>query len=146
MQKASMAVLMALNCIAGHTQQLPDAVDLKSAYCLAVVQNQVLGLEASINTNPALPERQQALIVASQNDAKARLDRIRRYLFPRIPYLDPTGLAVARQQGIDDQARSVKLLSDCINTCQTRECLEACEPPDLAAKVRACAKTDWLPF
>lgn len=143
MPRASLGLCLVLPCFGAFAQQLPDKADLKAAYCIPIMQAQVANFQSDTHTtNPQVKQR----IATALAEVSGRLQRTQRYLIPRIPYLEPTALAAARQQGLDDQATALKQVIDCAQKCETPACLDKCVPAEPGNKVRACTQTDWLPF
>lgn len=138
-----LSLLLPAFAASAQQQQLPNNADLKAAYCIPIMQSQVANFQGDTKTTD--PQVKQH-IAAALADVSGRLERTQRYLLPRIPYLEPTALAAARQQGISDQATSIKLVLDCAKTCETPACMDKCVPSEPANKVRSCNQTDWLPF
>lgn len=141
----SLGIPLLLHAFAAQAQQqqLPNNADLKAAYCIPIMQAQVANFQGDTQTtDPQVKQR----IASALAEVSGRLERTQRYLLPRIPYLETTALAAARQQGITDQAASIKLVLDCAKKCETPACMDKCVPAEPANKVRACNQTDWLPF
>jgi len=139
--------MLATLCAVAHAQQIPNDIDLRAAYCLPIVNEQVAVFGQPSGT-PQPPQAERA-IKDMASDAQGRLDHLKRYLLPRMPYLDATALAAAAAQGKDDSQRAQQDSAQCLASCERdanpKQCLTSCET-DTLVKVRRCTKLGWLPF
>jgi hypothetical protein len=158
--------------VSAQQSQLPNDADLKTAYCIPVAEfgvnfiKQILANAAASQQRPT-PEQQQTIDRYRGNlqEQEAVLDRLRKYLVPRILYLDPFALTAAQQRGQADvavlQAASEnQAQSDCLLQCASKqqgsgaqidqnECVKQCSPPTVVStreRIGSCATPTWLPF
>jgi len=153
-------------------QQLPNDADLRSAYCMPIEEGSVNLLKQVLaqlvaNTERPTPEQERAIENYRQILQKqtSTLDRLRMYLMPRIPYLDPAALTAAKQRGTADFGAAQRITDDqgqagCLIQCTTKQgenkttvdpdaCAKQCLPPSLLAlrdRIASCNDPDWLPF
>jgi hypothetical protein len=157
---------------AAQQLQLPSDADLKTAYCIPVAEfgvnfvKQILANAAASQQRPT-PEQQQTIGRYRSNlqEQEAVLDRLRKYLVPRVPYLDPIALTGAQQRGQADvaalQAASENQAQrDCLLQCASKqqgsgkqidpsECAKQCLPPSVVStreRIGSCVTPTWLPF
>jgi len=149
-----------------HSQQMqaPTDSDLRTAYCIPVVQN-FLSIARSqidsedeyiitLHSQPDSPQRAAAEQAATKlrddfiqgfKAAQSVLHRLQAYLIPREQYLEPMGLMVASNRGKAD----IKEGDDCVHACPTDqrapECVVACSNPT-KERFMGCFKPTWLPF
>ena len=127
--------------------QPPTDLDLKASYCLRLIQDTLSDLKDYV---PGKDESLDNLV----RDARDRADRLRSYLFPRVPYLDATGLLAASQRADVDRGKYLQIVSACTGgdcaanetptQCAVRKM--ACVKGDAVERVYSCAKLTWLPF
>ncbi|SAK77628.1 hypothetical protein AWB81_03748 [Caballeronia arationis] len=150
--KKKLAVLLFAQIpIHGFAQQQlqpPNDVDLRAAYCVPIVRNQVDIYQNAMTEPPSNSQVDQAIKKLAA-DAQQNLARLQRYLVPRMPYLDSTALLAAMAQGKDDSQRALTEATQCMATCQNKpnpmQCMNACTT-DTMQRVRRCSQLDWLPF
>lgn len=142
---------MVISCSDVQAQRvaLPDKVDLRAVYCAKIDEHMltVLAKPASSSTPPAAQEVSKRLAATE----RANLQRIRLYLMPRIPYLDPVGLASAAKSAKSDIREADRKARACAAQCIYRadwiECTVQCNSgSEVAARMRRCRDTSWLPF
>lgn len=140
MKRTLCAALLAASSAVAHAQQLPNDVDLLAAYCAPIVNQQVAVFQSGQSGQPLPPHAEQYLKDAAA-DAQQRSGRLKRYLMPRIPYLDPTALAAASTQGKEDVERAQQDAAQCISTCEhdanPPQCARSCTT-DTLTRVRRC--------
>lgn len=140
--------MLAASFAVAHAQQPPNDVDLRAAYCLPVVNEQVTVIQSGQSGQPLPPQAERA-VKEMAADAQARSDHLKRYLLPRMPYLDATALAAAAAQGREDSQRGQQDTAQCFSSCERdanpRQCLSSCTTETMT-RVRRCTKLDWLPF
>lgn len=152
MKKKSVAgaFLAALACLPTPTfaQQLPTDIDLRAAYCLPIVNDELATFQTPIDPSVLTPQMKQG-VESAIAEAQERANRLKRFLLPRVPYLDATALLAASTQGKQDEQRGLQDTRECFTSCQgasdSRACMTSCET-DALARVRRCSKLDWLPF
>lgn len=131
-------------------RQMPTDVDLKSAYCVGVLQTGIARLGSyPPSKNPDIAR----VFQQARDDLVDALNRLKGYLVPRLNYLDVTGLAIATNRGKIDYEKSSVLVQACIDRCpvtdldQGLSCMLSCKGNDpVNARVDACNKPDFLPF
>ena len=142
-------------------ESLPTDAELRSAYCIPVLQWQITWhqeMVSSANKAPAeLPEQ------ASQLDPHARenieqlqaaLNRLQSYLLPRIGHRDSSSMLLATSRGQSDLKALSAMTERCSAKCviagtpddAKRACFDSCTDKDLVSRIRACANPTWLPF
>ena len=136
--------------------QLPSEVDVRSAYCEAVLKDMLRKHEAVLGTltEPQFRKALQKEIVAIE----ANLRLLQRYLLPRLRDLDPSGLTAAMQSGQEDAAQCHEHERRCAGTCLLAlvgsidltkyvACLGSCYQKNPAwNRTRVCESLHWLPF
>lgn len=142
-----------------HSQeqmQPPSETDLKASYCMGVVQGQLNIVQSAFpalsNGGGDVPQGVQS----AWREGNDRLTHLRSYLIPRLSYLDPTGLLVARNRAQQDmrQLQTPEALT-CSQKCasaslsdvieEAKRCLLTCNPERLP-RIWACNDLSWLPF
>ena len=84
---------------------LPSDVDLRAAYCVGV-------LNAATDEREVYPAFREGFRKLNRPQYVA-LDRLRAYLAPKVPYLEPEPLSVAIEQGRRAVARKEAGISEC---------------------------------
>ncbi|MGP8439958.1 hypothetical protein ACT2FY_32325 [Paraburkholderia fungorum] len=140
------AAVVAILCVGlfatiAHAQQPPTDTDLKAAYCIGVLQQEIA----------QMPQDIPASAVQSQQE---QIRHLQSYVIPRTQYIDPLGLAVARTRGQND----AKVLTDpqmqeCSLPCATqpnadalKQCVLSCDTQHRLPRMWACNDLSWLPF
>ena len=152
--KGACAAAMLAASVSVFAQQLspPDNTDLKSAYCIGVEQQVVANAEAMQNSLPASAVKYAQ---EASRDAHDRLRHLQQYLMPRLPYIDPIGVAAARQRGTDDYAflfndpQTAACSTRCMQQSQTKDQLQQCTvacAPERLPRIWQCSNLSWLPF
>lgn len=120
---------------------LPDAVDLKAAYCIPIVRS-----AAEITGGDALPEPGRTEVRVFREKAQQDLRRLQLYLLPRLELLDSDPLFGASQAATDDQARARAELQSCMAKPGAE--LKACLAVESEAQKRigSCRDLSFLPF
>ncbi|MPW24110.1 hypothetical protein GCT13_47660 [Paraburkholderia sp. CNPSo 3157] len=131
-------------------QQPPSDVDLRAAYCIPIVNQQVAVYQHALSSpGQPLPPQLEETIKNMAADAQDRADRLKRYLLPRMADLDATALLAASEQGKQDLQRGKQDVIQCMTFCQhdanPAACMSSCST-DTLTRVRRCTKLDWLPF
>jgi hypothetical protein len=142
---------------------LPSQVDLRAAYCIIIVQDALREIAEirDIMRSAPLPPTHQAVgeqkLAATATQNETNLQRLQRYLLPRLPYLALAGIETAMASGVEDTARMHAQNKACLTRCRTEgpprpaaelACTEQCnekENPALA-RTRICDDLRWLPF
>ena len=146
-------ILPMLWAVSSNAQtMLPNAADLKSAYCIDRNQRvlsahlQLLELLKDESLPGAKELREQT--TKSKARDEQQLQRMRAYLLPRMPYLDSTALLAAIQRSREDS----KVLSDCKCTegrsADFASCFNSCTASSggAAQRLQSCDDVTWLPF
>ena len=138
--------------------QLPDDVEQKASYCLAVLKlqySEIEAIEAKV-THATDPDAKQVLETAAIKLKKPiddNIDRIQSFLLPRTQYLEPTailsaynrGEADVRRQREESQAR--KCADKCKNTGFSEQCIGECmEADELNRRIFQCRDLSFLPY
>jgi len=166
------ALGVAATC-AAQAQRSPNDIDLKTAYCIPIVEStanlykQIILAQAESNPQNQAPDKRQLIEENRQvlEEQISNLNRLKQYLLPRIPYLDPVALAAAQQRGKADysalQAASKDQAQyDCVAQCITKQrdsgaqigadvCVKQCVPHNvlvLLERVASCGSSISLPF
>ena len=150
-----LAFIFCLNALAGQSE--PTPVDLKAAYCAAVIK---AGLDEDIKLY-----NESSKIFASESDAmvyqkkviaakKDKHEHLRGYLLPRLESLDSHAIHAAMSRGtLDVQRTNSPEISSCTQSCtQTQRsenelsaCIRACAP-ETFNRVWSCNELSWLPY
>ena len=160
----------------GDQVQLPNDVDLKASYCLAVLKLQYSALMQFVpfeldaksasdpDTRKLLEEAKKSLeeVEVLRKKEIARLDdninRIQLFILPRISYLEPTAILAAYSRGETDfrrqsESSKPKQCSDrCMSTIeadrdQGASCLQGCmEESELSRRIFQCRDLSFLPY
>lgn len=122
-------------------QILPNAADLKAAYC-----TQVARAGAEISGIEELPEPAKTSVREFQKQAQQNLRRLQLYLQPRMALLETTALLAAAQGAKDDQALAAAELESCMAQpgAELKTCLAA--DSEAAKRIRSCRDLSFLPF
>jgi hypothetical protein len=131
-------------------QQLPNATDLRAAYCAQLLSRQVplqRQFVAIVRDLPDSPQKRKA--IADAEEAEARQNRIIAYLRPRVPHLDVGPLIAARETAASDIEAIGRLTEHC--KCNDLEATLSCAQEATAAsqipkQQQQCASLEWLPF
>lgn len=134
---------------------LPSDTDLKTAYCMGVLESQIAAVEAVVKDNPQSRELAKEWL----REPNANLHRLRSYLVPRTSQLDLTGLVAAKNRGVIDYTASQKQTMMCLEKCpleksatpqaleKWNQCVQGCGTDDpAAAREQSCKNINWLPF
>ncbi len=155
MRKTSITLMLAaLTACSAEADPLPSQVDLKAAYCISVIQDDVAALSTP---DLSLPDAAKQLVAAAREKAESNLRHLQRYLIPRIQYLDTGAILAAAQQGKEDSALISKghLGEACITSCLPRRqeakawkaCMIKCMESDSTyARLKTCSDLSFLPF
>jgi len=131
-----------------QAQHLPTTVDLWATYCIAVLQYQLTLFESMPPDTP--PEIQHG-IAEEKERASTNLLRLRLYLMPRVPDLDPVSLAFALDGGDKDAPEAIQAASQCVESCANNRdgsaCLQRCKQSSkVMERVGICSNISWLPL
>jgi hypothetical protein len=144
-------LLMLASVASAQEMTQPSDTELRSAYCITVLQWQVNNTSQFIAASESSTPPQD---VAAQRSALEKLgsalDRLRSYLVPRIGHRDPAGLRLAYKRGQDD-IQQLDKSAQCELECKAKSkdsaaCAESCTDKALVARMRACSEPSWLPF
>jgi len=90
------AIVLYINRTANaHAEvQLPSQVDLLAAYCTGVHTKRIQKWEAGDQNNLSAEQGEtfQRFVESMKSESTAHLQRLRRYLLPRVPFLEGNGL------------------------------------------------------
>src|SRR4051794_38100614 len=115
---AALLYVMACGDSAAADLREPTDVELKASYCIAMLQEQLREIDT---TFPAQNEDVREL----KNKNIHASNRLRAYIVPRVPYVDPAGLMAARAQAVRDLKESNRVSSEAIEKttdCVMKEC------------------------
>jgi len=127
-------ILLVAISLNAHAQQFPNQVDLKAAYCIDVIQNQV-----AVMSTPTPNDNANRFLAEYLDKANSNLRRLRLYLVPRLlsliqsESLDPfsiSGLQAASVRGKEDAMRAMHDADVCLTFCQNVKCLNKCRDGD----------------
>ncbi len=162
-------LLLASSSAAFGQQRAPTDLELHAAYCIPLMQKAVqtfataretLKQQAGAAAPGANPESATALRAAlaeaerSLAERQAALDRLQRYLTPRIASLDPAALQAAMHGGEGDARYIAQQAAQCMDRKNERNCLQAadaascvkqCVGLELSARLEQCRQPSWLP-
>lgn len=158
-------VLCTLAPLAVAQQKPPGDGELRSMYCVSVIQAEI-GLqqhmisaadEAASNASGSA-ERQRwyttsAELRAHLEKLKGVLGRLQAYMLPRIGALDAYALRTAIRQGDEEFELSRTIADRCAVVCSTQRvaenelqaCNAGCSDNALLSRVSACDDPTWLP-
>jgi hypothetical protein len=147
------ATALALVGPAGAQQlQLPDAVDLRAAYCSRVTAKQLdaqRGLLSLLEAIPASPEK--AKLLSDFSAVEDRNRRLRAYLLPRLQFLVTAPIEAAAGMADADAQTNERLLREA--GCHESDAwnLLTCSGPVLMGspakeRQKVCDALNWLPF
>lgn len=128
--------------------QLPNDTELKASYCMVVLKLQRSTLaqlgspESGVKSDPAITA------ITKIDD---RINRIRMFILPKIPYLEPFALLAANSRGKADfeQQQESSKAAQCIDKCkhQDSSCLQVCmEEDELNRRIFQCHNLSFLPY
>ena len=135
---------------AAHAQQPPTDTDLKAAYCIGVVQQNLTLIPAADLNRPDVTD-------SIRKSLQDQLNHLRAYLFPRMQYVDPLGIAAARARGQTDATAVVgPEMMACASRCTAppnadaltamKQCALSCDTEHRLPRVWSCQDLSWLPF
>lgn len=122
-------------------QILPNAADLKAAYCIPIARS-----GAEIRNVDEMPEPARTSMREFQQKAQQDWRRLQLYLQPRMELLETTSLLAAAQGAKEDQERAGAELESCMGKPGAE--LKACLAVESAAvkRIRSCRDLSFLPF
>lgn len=139
-------VFISITCAAAAcAQELPNAIDLKAAYCIRLIS------EASSAINKLRKEfPTDDLQIAKEFDERASAfmsydSRLRAYLVPRMPSLEMVGILAAANQATADANDSKKILDKCAADRSASMC-QNISSSFFSKKLESCEELSWLPF
>lgn len=136
-------------------ESLPTDADLKTAYCMGILESQIASIENHVKVYPESLESSKEWLRQPNSD----LHRLRSYLAPRASQLDLTALVAAKNRGVVDYMTSKKHTMMCLEKCpldkaatkptieKWSQCVLNCNEDDAAAvREQSCKNINWLPF
>ena len=135
-----------------EARELPSEVDLRAAYCLPIVQDDIRSFTSFVREeqNPDVKAFYDKELIPMLTE---QLRRLRLYLMPRLRYLDRVGITMAIQSAKADLAKRAADWETCKTKCEQRpnavyaSCLGECKTdPAFLTRLRTCADLHWLPF
>ena len=127
---------------------LPDSVDLRASYCIALFQETIPPLETFVVENPSAKALLSPLIEASKNN----LTRLQNYLLPRLRFLETVAIMSVRNQYSSDKktvdACSARSCGASFEFKSPTECNDFCnkETGGIRDKQHDCSDLTWIPF
>ena len=130
-------------------------VDQRAAYCLRVMEHEMVAAQQALSQVPASAPEVRASVQQVAEASGSRFDQLQAYLTPRLSQMDGAVLAVTRNQAEVDVAtvRSASVLA-CEQKCGAmpspdagtafKACTLQCAP-DAISHLRTCADLGWLP-
>jgi hypothetical protein len=151
---------------------LPTDTELRAAYCIRVIQNDIrlfndalAQIDKMTERIQEVPEdmRQQALELNQKTKAElprtianreSVLNRLQMFIVPRMKYLDSSALLAATNRADSDIEEWSRVMSECTTKCtrppattdKLDACLGECRSSDLSNRLEACRNPTWLPF
>jgi len=158
--------------IAAAQDSIPTDSELRSAYCVPVLQWQIresrsrLAESIEAEKKAVTPAFRQFLVSTIKDfqqdiaENESALKRLQSYLLPRLQHLDPTALMLASNRGDADRQQLQATITRCLDQCgisltqptpmddEQKECNKSCLNSDteLVTRLRACRNPSWLPF
>lgn len=140
--------------------QLPNDVELKASYCMAVVKHQYAwfsSIESSAKsaTDPRTKNIYEEVVPISKSAMQKlddKINRLKSFLLPRVSYLDSTAMLSAYHRGEADIGRQMEnsqCIDQCINVRANMRglCLTECQNKDeLTRRISQCADLSFLPY
>lgn len=161
------SVFLASAPIAIAQDQVPSDAELRSAYCIPVLQQQLTlakqidAMDTKSENDPTTPADVRAQSLATREarqreiaDLDSALKRLQAYLLPRFFQRDPVAMVAAQKRGETDwQQLADGMQSQCATRCaaitmsaEAVACINSCVNPELVARLKACKNPTWLPF
>lgn len=115
---------------------MPSDTDLRAAFCLGALRDvQPIPLDG-------IPSQFRQDVERLNLEVRTSRERLQAYLLPKMQYLDPTGIAVAAEQGHRAAQRSEAQAGKCAN--QSGDEIAECMRDNM--QVSECRKAGFLPF
>ncbi|MCI0556971.1 MAG: hypothetical protein MN733_00630 [Nitrososphaera sp.] len=151
----------------GQQVQLPNDVEQKASYCLAVAKLSYTQFEAIFvdiesmwksATDPDSRRRREKSVRMTKQaleQIQDNINRLRSFLLPRLPYLEPTSMLSAYYRGKADFSRQEKSVKgkECDARCKNTEgnqrvsCMKECmEEDELNRRIFQCNDLSFLPY
>ena len=126
-----------------YAQRAPTDIELKSEYCIAVLQESLKGQKELSGKIPESNYSKQLLQKTEQN-----LNRLRSYLLPRVEEIKLEGLILASERARRDRENYSSCSPQCKDLDTMGKCLEACSKRigDPLTRLRSCHDINFLPF
>jgi len=159
------SALYALTTVAVAQQKPPGDDELRSMYCVSVIQAEI-GLQQHMISaadeaagNASSPEERlrwnttSAELHTHLTKLEGVLGRLQAYMLPRIGALDAFALRTAIRQGDEEFELSRTMADRCAVTCgpqrvpdtERQACSAGCSDNALLSRVSACDDPSWLP-
>lgn len=126
---------LALQSAGVAPSRTPTDVELKSAYCLQVLEAQQSSTVAAL-AQPGGEVWLRAAFQAAYAGTAGNLARLHAYLDPRVASLDPLALSAALGRGQADASDMLAAVA----------APSGHVPDGLTQRVQSCATINWLPF
>lgn len=154
--------------LSSQRRQLPNDVEQKASYCLAVVKLQHSAFASLADENEKIiptitdPATKKIFNDSAQNlkeeieQINDNINRLKLFLLPRLSYLDPSAMLSASSRGEadfykQDGSQNQTLLKQCRDRCKNNEnggaCGIACaEEYPLNRRIFQCRDLSFLPY
>ncbi|MBB6561988.1 hypothetical protein HNP48_004690 [Acidovorax soli] len=156
LQGVAVALSLAVGSSVMAQSDLPTDADLKSSYCMGVLESKIAGMDEVYKTNPSLKQHEDFILQGPRND----LHRLRSYMAPRAKKLDIDALVAAKNRGVIDFRTARQHGQACLAQCPMEQvtnekgsydkwnkCFSACTALEPAyAREDSCKNINWLPF
>ena len=133
----------------------PSDTDLKTAYCIRVMQHGVDFFSSKLSNVPEMKPYQQKM--------ENTLNRMKVYLLPKVPYLEVEPLMIATKNAERDLADANKSIEYCSKKypnpatlskehgilyfdCITQQNKSDVEFESRSARLQSCQNPTWLPY
>jgi hypothetical protein len=143
---------------------IPTDIELRTAYCIRVVQSDIDALQHILASPTAKSEldpefaaelrKARAVAEKGLDERTSTLHRLQSFLLPRAQYLDATALMAAMGRADVDVRAWSQLTTQCARvTCKDEigagggsACISSCLGGDLGSRLNSCRNPAWLPF
>ena len=147
-------ILLVAISLNAQAQQLPNQIDLKASYCIALTKNQIYMLSNPDRQETDAEKRFNAELLDKLN---SNLRRLQLYLVPRILSAAESessnaftiGIYAAAAGGKEDAMRAYQDANACLTTCSYKDvkCLKKCtEKSEAMTRTHMCRDLSFLPF
>jgi len=168
-------LLLLLVTTASAQMRLPTGIELRAAYCVEVLQNDIAEInemQASVDheikhIEDVPPDERQTVTQALREgqsglpkdvaERQSTLNRLQLFIVPRMKYLDANALLGANERAKSDLHDFAALVHRCSAQCRGPtaghtsgnmmvSCIQKCTSGALIDRLNACRNPTWLPF